>query len=104
MSDTAGVVAQHWLISGRVQGVGYRLWLQRRARSADVQGWVRNLRDGRVEAVLAGDEGRLATLAGDARCGPDLAVVDAVMIRPWDGPTPSGPFGLRGDADIASGG
>ena len=41
-------------ITGRVQGVGYRAWVEHRARNHDLEGWVRNRRDGSVEALFAG--------------------------------------------------
>lgn len=50
------MIARRALVSGRVQGVGFRFFAERAARSAGVKGWVRNLPDGRVETVAEGEE------------------------------------------------
>ncbi len=71
--------ARHLLIEGRVQGVGYRDWLVREATRLGVCGWVRNREDGRVEAVVAGDEPTLQTLLTACRRGPRLARVDHIQ-------------------------
>ncbi len=67
--------ARHLLIAGRVQGIGYRDWLVRAARNHQLSGWVRNLADGRVEAVLAGEEPAVEAVLLLARRGPPLAQV-----------------------------
>jgi acylphosphatase len=85
-------VARHWLIDGRVQGVGYRMWLQAEAGSVGVEGWVRNLSDGRVEALVRGAAPVLDQLATAACRGPRLAAVGQVVVRPWSGAVPAGPF------------
>jgi acylphosphatase len=70
--------AVHLRITGRVQGVGYRAWLEREARGRGLRGWVRNRRDGSVEALLIGEPTALeATIAACAK-GPRLARVTAV--------------------------
>ena len=69
------------LISGRVQGVYFRDACQRRAREHGVSGWVRNLADGRVEAVFEGAAEDVQRLVEWARHGPDLAVVTDVAIE-----------------------
>jgi acylphosphatase len=74
--------AIHVLVSGQVQGIGYRVFVQRAAEADGSAGWVRNLRDGRVEAVLAGPAAAVqATLDAIAR-GPCGARVDDVVTRP----------------------
>jgi acylphosphatase len=74
-------VRRHVLVSGLVQGVGFRQTLAGRARAREVCGSVRNLPDGRVEAVLEGDEDAVAALVAWCRRGPRGARVDAVGVR-----------------------
>lgn len=72
------IVARRILISGRVQGVGFRFFVEARATIEGVHGWVRNLPDGRVEAVLEGDEVSVDRVAAALWRGPSGAVVDDV--------------------------
>jgi len=70
------------LVAGRVQGVGFRWAVEDEARDAGVTGWVRNLPDGRVEAVFEGEEESVRRMVGFCRRGPAAARVDDVeMIR-----------------------
>ncbi|WP_298377423.1 acylphosphatase [uncultured Bradyrhizobium sp.] len=68
----------HVTISGRVQGVGYRAWVDEQANSRGLEGWVRNRRDGSVEAVFAGAEDVVADMVSACGRGPFSARVDAV--------------------------
>ena len=65
----------HVLVEGRVQGVFFRAHMQREARSHGITGWVRNLADGSVEAVLEGRETGLAAMLDWCRQGPPHASV-----------------------------
>jgi acylphosphatase len=65
-------------IAGRVQGVGYRDWLLREARARGLAGWVRNRRDGTVEALLAGELPALQAVLLACRRGPPAALVESV--------------------------
>ena len=65
-------------IEGRVQGVGYRDWMQREASRLGLHGWVRNRPDGSVQALVAGEEGAVQALLTAARRGPLLARVDRI--------------------------
>jgi acylphosphatase len=65
-------------IRGRVQGVGYRAWLEFTAQGLGLDGWVRNRRDGSVEALLAGPERVVAEMIALCRQGPFAARVDGV--------------------------
>ena len=67
--------ARRYLISGRVQGVGYRAFAAHAASRANVAGWVRNLADGRVEVYAAGTAGQLDSFEGWLRNGPRFAEV-----------------------------
>ena len=69
-------------ITGRVQGVGYRAWVEHRARAHDLEGWVRNRRDGSVEALFAGPADVVADMVALCRRGPSSARVDAVQEEP----------------------
>lgn len=82
------------LISGKVQGVGYRDWARREAEAMGLSGWVRNLRDGRVEAVVAGDEAALSAYIERAKQGPWSARVDSVEVSPA-GPVSGPGFEVR---------
>ncbi len=72
------VHAVRWVVSGRVQGVGFRWFVLRQASELGVAGWVRNLPDGRVEVAAKGDQHRLAVLERALREGPMMARVDNV--------------------------
>ena len=69
-------------ISGRVQGVGYRDALRREALACGLTGWVRNRRDGTVEAVLQGDVRSVERVIAWARRGPPAARVDRIDAQP----------------------
>ncbi|SET69054.1 acylphosphatase [Oceanicella actignis] len=71
-------------IRGRVQGVGYRAWAAGRGRALGLRGWVRNLPDGAVEAVAAGDPEALRAFAEACRAGPPAARVDSVASEEAD--------------------
>lgn len=68
----------HLCISGRVQGVGYRDALRREAQANGISGWVRNRRDGTVEAVVQGSPAAVGRLLAWAKSGPPAARVTAV--------------------------
>ncbi len=70
-----GELARRYLISGRVQGVGYRYFAVRAARELGLRGWVKNLRDGRVEVCAIGPARKLTDLEGELRLGPLRAEV-----------------------------
>jgi acylphosphatase len=87
MSD----VIRHVLIRGAVQGVGFRYWTRRTATTRGLEGWVRNRRDGSVEAVFAGPEQAVAEMIALCRRGPDAARVDSVA----EGPAAADALDLR---------
>ncbi|MDQ0510636.1 acylphosphatase [Ancylobacter amanitiformis] len=68
------------IISGRVQGVGYRAWFAREAERRGLTGWVRNRRDGSVEALVAADTATLGDLVAACRQGPSAARVFEIEI------------------------
>ena len=69
------MICRHYLVSGRVQGVFYRSSAQRQARQLGLQGWVRNLADGRVEIFVCGDEDGVNTIEKWLEIGPEYAKV-----------------------------
>ena len=72
------VKALHAFVSGRVQGVGYRAFTRKVAKSLGLKGFVRNLPDGRVEVYAEGDEESLQLLLKELQKGPYFARVDSV--------------------------
>ena len=86
--------AVHVVITGRVQGVGFRYWLSREAEARSLSGWARNLPDGRVEAVFAGPAGEVDDILQACWSGPTFAAVRAVDESPSD-ETPSEGFVIR---------
>lgn len=81
------------VVTGRVQGVGYRNWLVGEAQALSLSGWVRNQRDGSVEAVVAGDA--TDTLVDRAWAGPAMARVDGVAVSEAGGEALPKPFERR---------
>lgn len=77
MSD----IIRQLMISGRVQGVGYRAWLAHTAQARGLHGWVRNRRDGSVEAVLAGVAPTVTQMIEMCWRGPTSARVDNVLVE-----------------------
>ena len=73
----------HAFVSGRVQGVAYRYFVERRADEIPVTGWVRNLRDGRVEIMAEGEKADLESFLGFMRQGPRMAKVDGLDLL-WE--------------------
>jgi len=78
------------VISGRVQGIGYRDWLVHRAHRAGVRGWVRNLGETQVEAVLVGQADAVERLVSTCWEGPRGARVTAVTRAVADDPGVTG--------------
>ena len=76
------------LVTGRVQGVGYRAWFQEEAQELELNGWVRNRLDGSVEALVQGDKHKIDDLVRACKHGPSLSRVDKVTVEPakYDGP------------------
>src|ERR1700747_2439827 len=72
-------VIRHVTVRGRVQGVGYRAWVADEADARALEGWVRNCRDGSVEALFAGPADVVAEMIAACRRGPSLARVSAVQ-------------------------
>lgn len=82
--------AVHVVITGRVQGVGFRAFVEREAEVLSLDGWVRNRRDGTVEVVFAGEETEIQHMLMELNAGPPAAAVTDVQTAPYEGPIPPG--------------
>lgn len=87
-------IAKRWLVSGAVQGVGFRFFVQHKAVALGVTGWARNLDDGRVEVYATGTEKQLSDLAAALHLGPRMANVRSVEELPAE-PEPHRSFSIR---------
>ena len=76
------VIAARLTITGRVQGVGYRVWARREARRRGLRGWVRNLSNGTVEALAIGDAAQVDAFVEACHSGPGMARVMGVQRAP----------------------
>lgn len=72
------MTARRWLVTGRVQGVGFRNYIQKHARKLGLTGYAKNLADGQVEVHAVGDSSTLDSLSGYVRRGPMLADVRTI--------------------------
>ena len=79
------VETKHLLITGRVQGVGFRNYMEYKARQFHITGWVRNRRDGRVEAMIQGTPENVAAIIARAQHGPPKAAVTNVAVNTGSG-------------------
>ena len=93
MPDSRSILVR---ISGRVQGVGYRDWTQRKAIDLGLSGWVRNLASGEVEALFSGSAEAVEAMLAACRRGPQLARVSDMQITEA-AEAVSGPFAVRYD-------
>ena len=75
------IIGQHFIVSGRVQGVCFRGFTKQQAIALGVTGWVRNLPDGQVEVIAFGTAEQLSTFADKLRPGPLAARVDAINLE-----------------------
>jgi acylphosphatase len=76
------IVARRYLIGGQVQGVGFRMFAEARAAAEGVHGYVRNLPDGCVEALVEGDEESVDRIEMALRRGPTGARVESFTVEP----------------------
>jgi acylphosphatase len=91
MSGESDVRTVRVRVAGRVQGVGYRYWTEDAAVELGLRGWVRNRRDGSVEALFSGNAEMVNEMLRRCHQGPRAAVVDAVeVLKEEGGVAPSG--------------
>lgn len=88
-------VSAHIFIHGHVQGVSFRANLWREAKKHGITGWVRNLKDGRMEAVLQGEEDKVEEVIKWCRRGPPAAKVEKVEVAYEEGPENHTRFDIR---------
>ena len=83
-------VAAHLWISGRVQGVCYRAWVEEIANALQLTGWGRNLPTGQVESILEGEKSQVEEMIQKCHQGPSAARVKEVRVEwePYQGRTP----------------
>lgn len=72
---------KHIFISGRVQGVGFRHFIKKNAEALGVKGWVKNLPDGRVEAIFQGSEEQIDEIIQRCKKGPVAGFVQDIKVR-----------------------
>jgi acylphosphatase len=81
----------HIWVSGRVQGVGFRAFVQQRAARLELTGWVRNMGEDQVEAVAEGPRAKLELFADEVKAGPSAAHVNEHRLE-WEPATGEFPF------------
>lgn len=86
---------KHIFISGRVQGVGFRHFTKINARELSVKGWVKNLSDGRVEAIFQGDVHQVEELINRCKKGPRSAYVKKLEVEDADDTTDYSSFEVQ---------
>ena len=79
----SGVRKVHVIISGRVQGVGFRAWTKSNARKRGLHGWVRNRSDKTVEAVFAGAKDKVEEMLAACKDGPLASRVLELQVKDW---------------------
>ena len=92
-STEQSILARRFLVRGRVQGVGFRWFVEREAYLLGIAGWVRNNHDGSVEVLAQGTRDQLSGLHGRLREGPRAARVDTVEVS--DAPPVAGLSSFR---------
>jgi acylphosphatase len=92
----ASTQTRRYVVTGRVQGVGFRWFVEREARSLGLGGWVRNRSDGRVEVLAAGTNQQLNALYDKLKQGPRASRVDNVDVEEAAPLKDSGTFRIEG--------
>ena len=77
------IVKKHLIISGKVQGVGFRYWMQNLATNNNISGWVKNISSGDVEALVIGQEEEIQKLIKQCKIGPNSATIQNVHINDY---------------------
>lgn len=93
---TGTTKTRRYVVTGRVQGVGFRWYVEREARALGLSGWVRNRYDGSVEVMAAGTNQQLGALYDKLKQGPRAARVDDVEVEEASPLTDLGTFRIEG--------
>ena len=78
------IIKKHIVISGKVQGVGFRYWMKNLAINNNINGWVKNKLSGDVEALIVGQEKEIQKLIKQCKTGPSLASIENIQINDYD--------------------
>ena len=78
------LIKKHLIISGKVQGVGFRYWMQNLAINNNIGGWVKNKLSGDVEALIIGQEKEVQKLINQCKIGPSSATIQNIQINDYD--------------------
>ena len=78
------IIKKHLVISGKVQGVGFRYWMQYSAIENNINGWVKNRSSGDVEALIIGQEKEVQKLIKQCKIGPSSAIIQNIQINDYD--------------------
>jgi len=78
------IIKKHLVISGKVQGVGFRYWIQNLAINNNISGWVKNRSSGDVEALIIGQEKEVQKLIKQCKIGPSSATIQNIQINDYN--------------------
>ena len=78
------IIKKHLVISGKVQGVSFRYWMQNLAINNNISGWVKNRSSGDVEALIIGQEKEVQKLIKQCKIGPSSATIQNIQINDYN--------------------
>ena len=78
------IIKKHLVISGKVQGVGFRYWMQNLAINNNISGWVKNRSSGDVEALIIGQEKEVQKLIKQCKIGPSSARIQNIQVNDYN--------------------
>ena len=78
------IIKKHLVISGKVQGVGFRYWIKNLAINNNISGWVKNKLSGDVEALIIGQEKEVQKIIKQCKIGPGSATIQNIQINDYD--------------------
>ena len=78
------IIKKHLIISGKVQGIGFRYWMQNLAINNNISGWVKNISSGDVEALIIGQEKEVEQLIKQCKVGPSSATIQNIQVNDYN--------------------